>query len=75
MRSASGSVAITTSALSSAAKAMPADIAACSSGLGEAAYGKSPSGHICSGTAQTCSKPQARNALGTIVMPVPCKGV
>ena len=73
-RSASGSVAITTSALTFAPSSRAILRAAASSGLGKATVGKSPSGSRCSGTVTT-DKPRSPMTRSKCRAPVPCRGV
>ncbi len=75
MRSASGSVAITISALVSIALFTAISSAAGSSGLGDTTVGNSPLVTSCSGTFITLVKPTALSAAGTSITPAPCMGV
>ena len=73
-RSASGSLAMTRSALSFVPSFMPRVMASEFSGLGETTVGKLPSMTICSGTTWMFWKPHERRASGMMTRPVPCSG-
>ncbi len=73
-RSASGSVAIRTSACTRSAYAHACTNAAGSSGLGDDTVGKFPSGNRCSGTV-IMENPISPSMRSTWSAPVPCNGV
>ena len=74
-RSASGSFAITKSALTSRALARARSIAPGSSGFGKATVGKSGSGLACSVTKIKSGNPAFLNTLSRVSVPTPCIAV
>ena len=74
-RSASGSLAITTSGEVCSASSSAASIAPGSSGLGKETVGNIGSGSACEATGIGAAKPAARNAWRTVSDPTPCSAV
>ena len=74
-RSASGSLAMTRSAPVSRASSTARSMAPGSSGLGKATVGNSGSGCSCSGTIETCVKPEDAKPWDMVCPPTPCIGV